>query len=81
GAKETEEYRELEKIRQNVLKDPIPDSGTPGRMLSMGLLGGGGVVTGGRIPTLATIAGGVTLCRALNSATLVNLLARNAAAP
>ncbi|HHW4668394.1 MAG TPA: hypothetical protein ACQGQJ_01980, partial [Xylella fastidiosa subsp. multiplex] len=42
---------------QTVLKDPIPDSGTPGRMLSMGLLGGGGVVTGGLIPTLATIAG------------------------
>ncbi|MRT53177.1 hypothetical protein FG476_06170, partial [Xylella fastidiosa subsp. multiplex] len=50
-------------------------------MLSMGLLGGGGVVTGGLIPTLATIAEGVTLGRALNSATLGNLLARNAAAP
>ncbi|MDC7969400.1 hypothetical protein R3J36_04915 [Xylella fastidiosa subsp. multiplex] len=81
GPKATQEYRDLAKIGQTVLKDPIPDSGTPGRMLSMGLLGGGGVVTGGLIPTLATIAGGVTLGRALNSATLGNLLARNAAAP
>ncbi|MDD0875571.1 hypothetical protein LOD45_10835, partial [Xylella fastidiosa subsp. multiplex] len=81
GPKATQEYRDLAKIGQTVLKDPIPDSGTPGRMLSMGLLGGGGVVTGGLIPTLATIAEGVTLGRALNSATLGNLLARNAAAP
>lgn len=81
GPQATQEYRDLAKIGQTVLKDPIPDSGTPGRMLSMGLLGGGGVVTGGLIPTLATIAGGVTLGGALNSATLGNLLARNAAAP
>ncbi|WP_419669927.1 hypothetical protein [Xylella fastidiosa] len=35
GPKATQEYRDLAKIGQTVLKDPIPDSGTPGRMLSM----------------------------------------------
>ncbi|HHW4675229.1 MAG TPA: hypothetical protein ACQGQW_08615, partial [Xylella fastidiosa subsp. pauca] len=38
----------------------------------------GGVAAGGLIPALATIAGGATVGRALNSTTLGNLLARKA---
>ncbi|KXB19970.1 hypothetical protein ADT30_08485 [Xylella fastidiosa] len=78
GPKATQDYRDLAKVGQTVLKDPIPDSGTPGRLLSMSILGGGGVAAGGLIPALATIAGGATVGRALNSTTLGNLLARKA---
>ena len=39
----TAPMRELAKIGQNVLKDPIPDSGTAGRLL----LAGGGMTAGG----------------------------------
>ncbi|ALR04976.1 hypothetical protein XFPR_10430 [Xylella fastidiosa] len=61
---------------QEIVNDAYRDLGIDG-----GLLGGGGIATGGLIPTLATIAGGATLGRALNSATLGNLLARNAGTP
>ncbi|WP_411393514.1 hypothetical protein [Xylella fastidiosa] len=42
GPKATQEFRELAKVGQNLLKDPIPDSGTMGRLVSLNLFGGGG---------------------------------------
>lgn len=65
----TKEMRELGRLGQMVLKNPVPDSGTPGRLISLGLLGGGGATGGlGAIPSLAgLVLGGATLGRTLNS--------------
>lgn len=67
----TPEMRELARIGQ-LLKDPIPDSGTAGRLFSMGLLGGGGAPFGGVGGTLGMIGGGATIGRALNSPAAAN---------
>lgn len=75
----TKEMRELAKLGQVVLKDPIPDSGTASRNVAYGLLGGGGL-TGGlaALPGVAGLLGtGAIAGRALNS----NMLARLAAQP
>lgn len=78
GPKATKEFRDLAKVGQNLLKDPIPDSGTPGRLISAGFLGGGGSLFGGVLPAAGMIAGGATLGRALNSPAIGRLVSRNA---
>ncbi|WNY19703.1 hypothetical protein [Xylella fastidiosa] len=88
GPKATQEFRELAKVGQNLLKDPIPDSGTAGRLTSTHLLGGGGAALFGGgtlassfIPGVAALAGGAVTGRAFNSPFLGNWLARNAGKP
>lgn len=81
GPKATQELRELAKVGQNLLKDPIPDSGTAGRLVSLNLFGGGGALAGGIVPALTALAGGATVGRALNSPFTGNWLARNAGKP
>lgn len=66
----TPEMRELARIGQTVLKDPIPNSGTPERQLIYRLLGlgGAGSLAGVSIPALAGVAGvGAAVGRAMNS--------------
>ncbi len=73
----TKEMRALAKIGQNVLKDPIPDSGTPARLLTMMGLGAGAGYTGGAgaMTALAKpLAIAATAGRAMNSNTLSRLL-------
>lgn len=74
----TKEMRDLGRLGQTLLKNPIPDSGTPGRLLGLTFLGGGGVIGGASaLPTLGgLLAGGATVGRGLNSSTLANLLLR-----
>lgn len=64
----TDDMRELAKIGQ-MLKDPIPDSGTAGRLLTSGLVGGGTLAGGlGGLGMLAQLmAVGATAGRAANS--------------
>ncbi|QJP51642.1 hypothetical protein HKJ32_06400 [Xylella fastidiosa subsp. multiplex] len=83
GPKATQEFRELAKVGQNLLKDPIPDSGTAGRQISTSYLGtaGGVGAPGAFLPALGALAGGVTFGRALNSPFIGNWLARNAGKP
>ncbi|HHW4672273.1 MAG TPA: hypothetical protein ACQGQF_00260 [Xylella fastidiosa subsp. pauca] len=81
GPKATQELRELAKVGQNLLKDPIPDSGTAGRLVSLNLFGGGGALAGGIVPALTALATGATAGRALNSPFMGNWLARNAGKP
>lgn len=74
----TKEMRELARAGQVVLKDPIPDSGTSGRLLAGGLLSGGGLAGGmGAVPMLGgLLAGGATIGRALNSGLLADALSQ-----
>lgn len=75
----TKQMRELGRLGQVVLKNPIPDSGTASRNIAYGLLGGGGL-TGGlaALPGVAGFLGtGAIAGRALNS----NMLAQLAAKP
>ncbi|HHW4669385.1 MAG TPA: hypothetical protein ACQGQJ_07295 [Xylella fastidiosa subsp. multiplex] len=83
GPKATQELRDLAKVGQNLLKDPIPDSGTAGRQISTSYLGtaGGVGAPGAFLPALGALAGGVTFGRALNSPFVGNWLARNAGKP
>ncbi|MCP8324968.1 hypothetical protein [Xylella fastidiosa] len=83
GPKATQELRDLAKVGQNLLKDPIPDSGTAGRQISTSYLGtaGGVGAPGAFLPALGALAGGVTFGRALNSPFIGNWLARNAGKP
>jgi len=76
----TKEMREIGRIGQVLLKDPIPDSGTAPRNLYLGLLGGGGVASGGAaIPSLIGLGvGGATVGRALNSNLLAKALTKSA---
>ena len=78
GPKATQEFRDLAKVGQNMLKDPIPDSGSIGRLVSAGFLGGGGSLAGGVLPAAGMIAGGATVGRALNSPAIGRLVSRNA---
>lgn len=73
----TAEMRDLARAGQVVLKDPIPDSGTPGRLVGGTLLTGGGLTGGAAAlpPLAALLAGGATVGRALNSNALAALLA------
>jgi hypothetical protein len=66
---------DLARIGKQFVRDPIPDSGTAGRMSAMQMLTGAGALTGGGYAfgidpstTLALLAGGATGGRALNSA-------------
>lgn len=64
----TKDMRELAKIGQVLLKDPIPDSGTAGRLLVSGALSGGAI--GGGLPLIGLaklMAVGATAGRAANS--------------
>ena len=68
----TPEMRALAKAGQNVLKDPIPDSGTAGRMMTYAALGGlgGGMAASGNenVSDLGKmLLLGATAGRALNS--------------
>jgi hypothetical protein len=73
----TKEMRELAKVGQVLLKDPIPDSGTAGRLLATG--GGmtagalGGVAAAG--PLLKLLLAGATVGRAANSKAAAKYLA------
>ena len=76
----TPEMRELARIGQ-AIKDPIPDSGTAGRLLTYGLLGGaGGSAAMSGNDNLQNIGSllllGATAGRAANSKALANYLAR-----
>lgn len=75
----TQEMRQLAKAGQNVLKDPIPDSGTAGRMLAYSALGGvgGGMAMSGdsNVSTLGkALLLGATGGRLLNSPAAANYL-------
>lgn len=69
----TKEMRELAKIGQNVLKDPIPDSGTAARNVAYSLLGlgGGGLAANSDNGTVSSLGklllAGTTLGRLANS--------------
>lgn len=76
----TQEMRQLAKAGQNVLKDPIPDSGTAGRMAvyaGLGGLGGGMSMSGNdNISTLGkALLLGTTAGRVANSPMLAGYLA------
>lgn len=62
------ELGDLARIGRQFVRDPIPDSGTAGRLAALGALGGGGYALGVD-PTvlLYTAAGGATGGRALNA--------------
>ncbi len=70
----TKEMRELGRIGQVLLKDPIPDSGTMGRVLTGGFMAGGGMPLGGPVGALGTLALGIPAGRALNSSAFGNYL-------
>lgn len=74
----TKEMRDLARAGQVVLKDPIPDSGTAGRGIATGLLGGGGIAGGvSALPMLGgLLAGGATVGRVLNSGLLGDAVSR-----
>ncbi len=74
----TKEMRELARMGQTLLKDPISDSGTAQRSLAYNvLMGGGSLANPALIPLFAKASlSGATLGRAANSSTLANLLAR-----
>lgn len=67
----TPEMRDLARLGQTVLKDPIPDSGTAGRLLSYGALGGAAAAPHTVIPLAI---GGATVGRALNSPAAARVL-------
>lgn len=76
----TGEMRTLAKIGQNVLKDPIPDSGTAARQIgyhALGFGGGGAAAVGGMAalgPLAKLVAGGAIAGRTLNSNAASKLL-------
>lgn len=80
GPKATQEFRDLAKVGQNMLKDPIPQTGVVGGPLSSLLTGGAGYAAGGGavLPALGVVGAGMTAGRALNSPTVGSLAARNA---
>ena len=81
GPKATQAMRELAKVGQGLLKDPIPDSGTAQRLLMAG--GAGGVATGGiGLGALAKLALlGATGGRVLNSKAMGNYAANGLRTP
>lgn len=83
GPKATKEFRDLARVGQNLLKDPIPQNGLVGSTLGGLLTGGAGYAagTGGVAPMLGALAAGATVGRGLNSAALGGYLARNAGKP
>lgn len=62
------ELGDLARIGRQFVRDPIPDSGTAGRLAALGALGSGGYMLGVDPTTLAaTVAGGATAGRGLNA--------------
>lgn len=62
------ELGDLARIGRQFVRDPIPDSGTAGRLAALGALGGGGYALGIDPQTvLMTVGGGATGGRALNA--------------
>ncbi|MEF2156388.1 hypothetical protein V3390_09160 [Luteimonas sp. FXH3W] len=72
----TPEMRELAKIGQVVLKDPIPDSGTAQRLMTMLAVGGPLGLAGGIPMLLQGAAAGATIGRAANSNALARFMLR-----
>lgn len=74
----TREMRELARMGQTVLKEPIADSGTAQRTLAYNMLTGGvSLANPGLIPMVAKASlAGATVGRLANSSTLAQLLAR-----
>ncbi|KGM55990.1 hypothetical protein N800_10210 [Lysobacter daejeonensis GH1-9] len=74
----TKEMRELARMGQTILKDPIADSGTAQRsMIYNVLMGGTSIANPALIPMVGQAAlGGATLGRAANSNALAKLLLR-----
>lgn len=83
GPKATKEFRDLAKLGQNLLKDPVPQNGLLGSGLgSLASAGLGGLAGGGTVaPLLAALAVGPVAGRALNSGGLGNMLAKGAGKP
>jgi len=75
----TKEMRDLGRLGQVLLKDPIPDSGTAGRNLLVGLMTGGGVAGGaGAIaPMVGGTLAGATVGRIANSNKLAEFMLRS----
>lgn len=60
------ELGDLARIGKQFVRDPVPNSGTPQRLLAMGLIGGGGAAAGVDPTTLAgMVVGGATAGRML----------------
>ncbi|TWI04798.1 hypothetical protein IP90_00936 [Luteimonas cucumeris] len=72
----TKELRELARVGQVLLKDPIPDSGTAQRSLLYTMLAGG-AATGALPLMLKSAAAGATLGRVANSPRLADLMLRS----
>lgn len=73
----TKDMRDLARLGQVILKDPIPDSGTAQRSAVYTALGIGGAATG-MLPLLAKAGlAGATVGRAANSSSLANLMLRD----
>ena len=83
GPKATKEFRDLAKLGQNLLKDPVPQNGLLGSGLgNLASAGLGGLAGGGTVaPLLAALAVGPIAGRALNSGALGNMLAKGAGKP
>lgn len=83
GPKATQEFRDLAKVGQTLLKDPIPQNGLIGSGISSLVTGGTGVAVGSGavLPALAGLAAASLGGRALNSSTLGALAARGAGKP
>ncbi|MBO1748888.1 hypothetical protein [Stenotrophomonas indicatrix] len=73
----TREMRDLARVGQVLLKDPIPDSGTQGRWMAGSLLGGGALGGGAEtlLPLTGLLASGATVGRVLNSGLLAGAVA------
>ena len=80
GPRATQEYRDLARVGQNLLKDPIPQNGIVGGTLA-GIFSGAAGAMGGPATAVGALAAGPVLGRALNSASLGNALARRQLAP
>lgn len=78
----TKEMRELAKVGQNVLKDGIPNSGSPERQFIqnfLGALAGAGGYATGTVPTVVgTLAAGSALGRLMNSPAAARALGQGA---
>ncbi|KRA74270.1 hypothetical protein ASD78_12315 [Lysobacter sp. Root667] len=81
GPKATKEMRELAQIGQVLLKDPIPDSGTAGRVFTGGLMTGGAVPLGGAPAAIAALPFAAAAGRGLNSPQFANYLLSGAGQP
>lgn len=71
----TRDMRDLARLGQTVLKNPIPDSGTAPRLIAYGALSGLGALNPMALAHMLPIAGaGATVGRLMNSATAARVL-------